>query len=319
MLISEVHSSRVALRWAMSLNARVRNIWCRHHRIGNPSENEMPESPEAENDTTELLIDESTAPHPMPVEMKTSKSTMICLTLRYSNEYPQVPGTWAHIISVSDTCSSLCENAPCTKPVNDTNNPAWSRYFAIPFRHFTSWAASESAARRVSSIRFDACKCGYKISNSEIEKSDTVMRCKVPGCETVWWVIMKMILSCQCWSIWVSIIASAWNMDYMISYLRVGHVEVAKQVPWPQVVVVLDHLLQIAEIYRACDVKLLYMGQEGNKAAQSKVPHQESGKHDHAQFYLHRQLEYRLTPDSRISWSKQIVPPGASCQYIVNL
>jgi len=31
-----------------------------------------------------------------------------------------------------------------------------------------------------------ACECGHEVSNTEIEKGDTIMQCKVPGCETVW-------------------------------------------------------------------------------------------------------------------------------------
>jgi hypothetical protein len=47
----------------------------------------------------------------------------------------------------------------------------------------------EPRGRRVRKTRrFDlgACECGHEVSNSEIEKGDAVMRCKVPGCETIW-------------------------------------------------------------------------------------------------------------------------------------
>jgi hypothetical protein len=59
----------------------------------------------------------------------------------------------------------------------------------LPSPSGTPQVEPPSRVRRIRKTRrFDlgACECGYEVSKSEIEMGDTVMQCKVPGCETVW-------------------------------------------------------------------------------------------------------------------------------------
>jgi hypothetical protein len=62
--------------------------------------------------------------------------------------------------------------------------------------------------RRTRIFNLNACECGYEISSLEIENGDTVMQCKVPGCETVW-VSCPVIKIINLLMDSVSIIASA--------------------------------------------------------------------------------------------------------------
>jgi hypothetical protein len=49
-------------------------------------------------------------------------------------------------------------------------------------------SSTETSKHKQKSRTFDlnACICGSEVSEVEIEEGDTVMRCKVPGCETEW-------------------------------------------------------------------------------------------------------------------------------------
>lgn len=40
--------------------------------------------------------------------------------------------------------------------------------------------------RKAHLLQLNACVCGVTITDGEIQQGDTVMRCRVPGCETVW-------------------------------------------------------------------------------------------------------------------------------------
>lgn len=50
--------------------------------------------------------------------------------------------------------------------------------------------------RKAHIINLNACDCGVTITDSEIEQGESVMRCRVPGCETVW--VSAMFVSCAC-------------------------------------------------------------------------------------------------------------------------
>lgn len=66
------------------------------------------------------------------------------------------------------TCSSLCENAPCTRPVNDTNNSAGSR--DLPSPAGISQVDPQSACPQKRSWSW-CIRVWRGISNSEVEKS----------------------------------------------------------------------------------------------------------------------------------------------------
>jgi hypothetical protein len=166
----------------MSLNTGS-NISHPQHRIGNPLENEMPESSDPEHNIAEPLINDSTPP---PSDTN-------------GDEMPDVddlgsdlPDPWYF----EQTMQSQCP-APSPSPTSqgihlvdqsttpmiqlDTENlpsPSGTPHVEPPSR---VWHICKTR-------RFDlgVCECSYEVSKSEIEMGDTVMQCKVPGCETIW-------------------------------------------------------------------------------------------------------------------------------------
>jgi hypothetical protein len=50
----------------------------------------------------------------------------------------------------------------------------------------SSMEAWEQCVRKSCTLYLNACICGSEVSEVEINKGDTVMRCKVLGCETQW-------------------------------------------------------------------------------------------------------------------------------------
>jgi len=53
-------------------------------------------------------------------------------------------------------------------------------------------ATKSRRIRKVRRIDLKGCECGWEVSQAEIEAGDNVMRCKVQGCETVWFHRMCM-------------------------------------------------------------------------------------------------------------------------------
>ena len=75
---------------------------------------EIPESSEAEHNTAEPLIYESSV---LPSDASKDGTPDI------DDDLPD-PEILEPTVSVSDTCSSLLVRMPCTRPVKDINNPA---------------------------------------------------------------------------------------------------------------------------------------------------------------------------------------------------
>ncbi|KAF8230113.1 hypothetical protein L208DRAFT_1283364 [Tricholoma matsutake] len=47
--------------------------------------------------------------------------------------------------------------------------------------------AWERCVRKSHTLYLNACICGSEVSEVEINEGDTIMRCKVSGCETQWY------------------------------------------------------------------------------------------------------------------------------------
>ena len=128
MSISEPHGSQLAPRWEMLLNAWVRNISCRHHSTGNP------------------WVIWGRAQCKWAIDWRVFCASIWCQWRwnprhRRWSAWPWDPrahslGVW-HLLEPS-------VRMPCTRPVKDSNNPAWFREFTIPSWHFTRWASGSA-------------------------------------------------------------------------------------------------------------------------------------------------------------------------------
>jgi hypothetical protein len=81
-------------------------------------------------------------------------------------------------------------------------------------------------SRKANIISLNTCECGIDISNDEIQKQETVMKCSVEGCETVW----------VCDSLFVSILlilillSSIWDASKLIMHRDSGPVIVVGEI-----------------------------------------------------------------------------------------
>jgi hypothetical protein len=94
------------------------------------------------------------------------------------------------ISAVSDGPSFASGSTTATQPfANLHSEPSTSSPLEYLTPQIEPTLDSDSRARRVRKTRtFDlhACICGVGVTEVEIEAGDSVMKCKVHGCETVW-------------------------------------------------------------------------------------------------------------------------------------
>ncbi|KAF8230728.1 hypothetical protein L208DRAFT_1073378, partial [Tricholoma matsutake] len=93
----------------------------------------------------------------------------------------------APLTSTGEPTSNVCQNAlellsslrTEIKRIPDDNPHATTEHRLRPFRG--------DPAQFSRTFDLNVCMCGLEVSEAEIKEGDTVMRCKVPGCETEWY------------------------------------------------------------------------------------------------------------------------------------
>jgi hypothetical protein len=90
------------------------------------------------------------------------------------------------------TCSAMqgvgfpAQNQPATWTTGTEVGPEISTYASTTPQQALQVGSRGQRLRKTRIFDLNACECGHEISSTEIENRDTVMQCKVPGCETVW-------------------------------------------------------------------------------------------------------------------------------------
>jgi hypothetical protein len=94
--------------------------------------------------------------------------------------------------------------------------------------------------RKANVLSLNTCNCGITITEAEMNTGTNVMRCQVPGCETVWVCNalslssgLSAVLLCTYYTTCFSTINRAW---IMILHLKTGHVRAVQVVSTAAVV-----------------------------------------------------------------------------------
>jgi hypothetical protein len=75
---------------------------------------------------------------------------------------------------------------PVTSPNTDTVKDTVPVAFPAPQPSHEAIAMRSHQTRKANVLSLNACICGVTITNLEIQDNKAVMKCQVPGCETVW-------------------------------------------------------------------------------------------------------------------------------------
>ena len=122
-----------------------------------------------------------------------------CTTVAYGN---------AGLSDKTDSFNQQTLNTPC----ETSSGPTFLRT-----RH----------VQRIKAVNSKGCICGVEISEAEIERGDSVMSCKVPGCETIW--VSTNPNSRHNLATQVLLLSSIVNVWTMTSFIEVGLVWAAKE------------------------------------------------------------------------------------------
>ena len=94
-----------------------------------------------------------------------------------------------HPPSIHTVLEDGSPNVSCVPPVEpaSTGPPAQSPGTVLDSRDDRpTFDRLERRVRKTRVVDLKGCECGLEVSQAEIDAGDLVMKCKVPGCETVW-------------------------------------------------------------------------------------------------------------------------------------
>ena len=78
-----------------------------------------------------------------------------------------------------------CPTTAVEQPITSTSAQHSSEASSVP--HNNSGHVSRAGRiRKIRAVNLNSCICGVVILESDIKSGDTVMKCRVPGCETTW-------------------------------------------------------------------------------------------------------------------------------------
>ena len=78
-----------------------------------------------------------------------------------------------------------CPTTAIEQPITSTSVQHSSEASSVP--HDNSGHVSRAGRiRKIRAVNLNSCICGVVILESDIKSGDTVMKCRVPGCETTW-------------------------------------------------------------------------------------------------------------------------------------
>jgi hypothetical protein len=108
---------------------------------------------------------------PLPISTPPSTGALAAASIR-----TPIPAGIADTPTATATDAAPCAvAAPALRPVNNLVDNAAVQADVRPRR-----------TRKVAVLSLNACECGITISDDEIQAGETVMKCTVEGCETVW-------------------------------------------------------------------------------------------------------------------------------------